>query len=71
MEFKNEKMIKEWIVNLENHVTLLKANLICEKRQCSIMEKTTDGFVYKDDAKQAIQSIKDSAEMISQYLFKP
>jgi len=66
--FKNERQIKEWIVNLENHVTMLKANLVCDKRQCLIVYKTTDGFLYKSQARESINSIRNCASMINQYL---
>ena len=68
IEFKNEKEIKEWIVLLDNHVTILKANIKCDKRMCSIMEHNTDGIVYKSDALDALEAIVNCASMTKQYL---
>ena len=68
ISFKNEKQIKEYLVDLENHVTMLKAHLICEKRKCTVVEKTTDGFIHKEKAMEHLECIKDGANMIMGYL---
>ena len=65
---RNEGQIKEYMVALKNNVTMLEANLICEKRQCNIVEKTTDWFIYKDSAKKIIKNICECAKMIEQNL---
>ncbi len=68
IDFKNEKQINEWTVDLENHVTLLKANLECDKRKCTVVEKTTDGFIFKKTIQESTKAIKNCASMIDQYL---
>ncbi len=68
IDFKNEKNINEWMVDLENHVTLLKANLECDKRKCTVVEKTTSGFIFKKNILDATESIKNCASMVEQYL---
>jgi len=68
ISFKNEEQIKTYLVNLENHVTLLKAHLIYDKRQCTIVEKTTDGFIYKSQAREHVEGVKNCVSMIKQYL---
>jgi hypothetical protein len=66
--FSNEKQIEEWMVDLENHLTLLKANLACDKRKCTVVDKTTDGFAYKHEAKKHIECVRSCASMVGQYL---
>lgn len=66
--FKNKKAINEWMVSLENNLTLLKARLVCEENQCKIVDYNTDGFKHKEKAIQNAKSVKDCADMIIQYL---
>jgi hypothetical protein len=68
IRFKNEEKIASWLVDLENHVTLLKANIECEKRKCSIVESNTDGFIYKTNIAEHSKAIKDCTSMIDQYI---
>ena len=66
--FENEQQLREWVVCLENHVTMLKANLACEKRQCTVVNKTTDGFRHRAAAIASARSVKNCADMVVQYL---
>lgn len=68
--FENKEHLSEWLVNLDNHVTLLKANLVCEQRQCTVVEKSTDGFIYKKRALESTEAIRNCASMISQLIGK-
>jgi len=67
IEFKDEDMINEWLVDLENYVTLLKANIECNKRKCTVVASNTDGFVYKDDIRNAVTNIRSCASMVGRY----
>lgn len=68
VEFKNKEEIKGWLVDMENQITLLKANLVCEERKCMVVKSSTSGFVYRSDALSNLKSIKDCADMVSRYL---
>lgn len=68
ISFKNKEQIQEWLVNLDNNVTILKARIACEERQCRIVEKTTDGFEHKTKALEAATAVKNCADMVAQYL---
>lgn len=68
IEFRNKKQIDEWVATLENHVTMLRANLICEERQCRIVHVSTEGFIHRKGAYQALENIKNSASMVKKYL---
>ncbi len=68
ISFKNKEQIREWVATLKNNVTLMEAHLKCEERQCSVVEKTTDGFVHKTNVIESAKSIKNCADMVVQYL---
>jgi len=42
--------------------------LECEKRKCTVVEKTTEGFQYIHDARKSAAAVKNCADMIQQYL---
>ena len=66
--FENKEEIREWLVNLDNNVTLLRARLVCEERQCTVVNKNTDGFEHRSKALEAIEAIRNCASMVQQYL---
>jgi hypothetical protein len=68
IEFKNEKLINECLVNLENHLDLLKANFLCNKLQCKVIDKPTEGYNYKNNAREAIDAIRINISMIDHFL---
>ena len=70
IEFTNKDAITEWLVALDNNVTLLKAHIECEERLCSIVDRNTDGFVHRSEAMNHADAVKNIGSMIKHHLEK-